>query len=161
MSSPLSSTAGLPSHLLPAILGSGRLGTQCALAPHRVTWVNGGGSGLTQEFQTRATSWRGQLTSRCSHLSPTLPCRNLDDKSHKPLPLGVENDRVFSDLWGKGNVPVVLNNPYSETEQVSGWCQQGGRRGRGHLSWGVDFSFGVFCFPGELTISQVLILLLC
>ncbi|KAM5310894.1 nitric oxide synthase 1 isoform 2-T4 [Glossophaga mutica] len=42
--------------------------------------------------------------------------RNLD-KSHKPLPLGVENDRVFSDLWGKGNVPVVLNNPYSEKEQ--------------------------------------------
>ena len=44
----------------------------------------------------------------------------MDGKSHKPLPLGVENDRVFSDLWGKGHVPVVLNNPYSEKEQVSG-----------------------------------------
>uniref|UniRef100_A0A8C8XC74 Nitric oxide synthase n=1 Tax=Panthera leo TaxID=9689 RepID=A0A8C8XC74_PANLE len=43
--------------------------------------------------------------------------RGMDGKSHKPLPLGVENDRVFSDLWGKGHVPVVLNNPYSEKEQ--------------------------------------------
>uniref|UniRef100_F7IJJ9 Nitric oxide synthase n=1 Tax=Callithrix jacchus TaxID=9483 RepID=F7IJJ9_CALJA len=43
--------------------------------------------------------------------------RDLDGKSHKPLSLGVENDRVFNDLWGKGNVPVVLNNPYSEKEQ--------------------------------------------
>ncbi|XP_062038829.1 nitric oxide synthase 1 [Lepus europaeus] len=43
--------------------------------------------------------------------------RDLDAKSHKPLPLGVENDRVFSDLWGKGSAPVVLNNPYSEKEQ--------------------------------------------
>lgn len=31
----------------------------------------------------------------------------------------MENDRVFGDLWGKSNVPVVLNNPYSEAEQVS------------------------------------------
>lgn len=46
--------------------------------------------------------------------------RDLDGKSHRPLPLGVENDRVFNDLWGKGNMPVVLNNPYSEKEQVSG-----------------------------------------
>uniref|UniRef100_A0A9L0JTE3 Nitric oxide synthase n=1 Tax=Equus asinus TaxID=9793 RepID=A0A9L0JTE3_EQUAS len=46
--------------------------------------------------------------------------RDLDGKSHKPLPLGVENDRVFNDLWGKGNVPVVLNNPYSEKEQETG-----------------------------------------
>ena len=81
---------------------------------------------MTQEFRTRATSWWGKLTSCYPHLSPTLPCRNLDDKSHKPLPLGVENDRVFSDLWGKGNVPVVLNNPYSEKEQVSGRYQQWG-----------------------------------
>eukprot|EP00070_Physeter_catodon_P028978 XP_028335872.1 nitric oxide synthase, brain [Physeter catodon] len=43
--------------------------------------------------------------------------RDLDGKSHRPLPLGVENDRVFNDLWGKGNMPVVLNNPYSEKEQ--------------------------------------------
>ena len=49
-----------------------------------------------------------------------MPFRDLDGKSHKPLPLGVENDRVFSDLWGKGSMPVVLNNPYSEKEQVSG-----------------------------------------
>ncbi|KAI4536272.1 hypothetical protein MG293_013664 [Ovis ammon polii] len=45
--------------------------------------------------------------------------RDPDSKSHKPLPLGVENDRVFNDLWGKGNMPVVLNNPYSEKEQPS------------------------------------------
>lgn len=31
----------------------------------------------------------------------------------------MENDRVFNDLWGKNNMPVVLNNPYSEKEQVS------------------------------------------
>ena len=31
----------------------------------------------------------------------------------------MENDHVFGDLWGKSNVPVVLNNPYSEAEQVS------------------------------------------
>uniref|UniRef100_A0A8C5XUT1 Nitric oxide synthase n=1 Tax=Microcebus murinus TaxID=30608 RepID=A0A8C5XUT1_MICMU len=43
--------------------------------------------------------------------------RDLDGKSHKPLPLGMENDRVFNDLWGRGSVPVVLNNPYSEKEQ--------------------------------------------
>uniref|UniRef100_A0A452G3H3 Nitric oxide synthase n=1 Tax=Capra hircus TaxID=9925 RepID=A0A452G3H3_CAPHI len=43
--------------------------------------------------------------------------RDPDGKSHKPLPLGVENDRVFNDLWGKGNMPVVLNNPHSEKEQ--------------------------------------------
>uniref|UniRef100_A0A8D1BY32 Nitric oxide synthase n=1 Tax=Sus scrofa TaxID=9823 RepID=A0A8D1BY32_PIG len=43
--------------------------------------------------------------------------RDMDGKSHKTLPLGVENDRVFNDLWGKGNMPVVLNNPYSEKEQ--------------------------------------------
>jgi hypothetical protein len=50
----------------------------------------------------------------------TLPFRDLDSKSHKALSLGGENDRVFNDLWGKGNEPVVLNNPYSEREQVSG-----------------------------------------
>ncbi|XP_077622156.1 nitric oxide synthase 1 [Crocuta crocuta] len=43
--------------------------------------------------------------------------RGLDGKSHKPLSLGVENDRVLSDLWGKGHMPAVLNNPYSEKEQ--------------------------------------------
>lgn len=43
--------------------------------------------------------------------------RDLDGKLHKAPPLGGENDRVFNDLWGKGNVPVVLNNPYSENEQ--------------------------------------------
>ncbi|XP_052611131.1 LOW QUALITY PROTEIN: nitric oxide synthase, brain [Peromyscus californicus insignis] len=43
--------------------------------------------------------------------------RDLDGKAPKALPLGGDNDRVFNDLWGKGNVPVVLNNPYSEKEQ--------------------------------------------
>uniref|UniRef100_A0A674ILK7 Nitric oxide synthase n=1 Tax=Terrapene triunguis TaxID=2587831 RepID=A0A674ILK7_9SAUR len=39
------------------------------------------------------------------------------DKSQKPVPAGMENDRVFNDLWGKSDTPVVLNNPYSEKEQ--------------------------------------------
>uniref|UniRef100_I3NF66 Nitric oxide synthase n=1 Tax=Ictidomys tridecemlineatus TaxID=43179 RepID=I3NF66_ICTTR len=43
--------------------------------------------------------------------------RDLDGKSHRALPLGGENDRVFNDLWGQGGAPVVLNNPYSEREQ--------------------------------------------
>ncbi|XP_047417906.1 nitric oxide synthase, brain isoform X2 [Sciurus carolinensis] len=43
--------------------------------------------------------------------------RDLDGRSHRALPLGGEKDRVLSDLWGKGNTPVVLNNPYSEREQ--------------------------------------------
>ncbi|XP_071065909.1 LOW QUALITY PROTEIN: nitric oxide synthase 1 [Dasypus novemcinctus] len=43
--------------------------------------------------------------------------RDLDGKSHKTLPLSMENDCVFHDLWGKSNAPVVLNNPYSEKEQ--------------------------------------------
>lgn len=54
--------------------------------------------------------------------SLSLPFRDGDSKLHKALPLGSENDRVFNDLWGKGNVPVVLNNPYSEKEQVSGYA---------------------------------------
>lgn len=40
----------------------------------------------------------------------------------------MENDRVLGDLWGKSNVPVVLNNPYSEAEQVRA-------RGWGCLGW--------------------------
>ncbi|XP_019362213.1 PREDICTED: nitric oxide synthase, brain isoform X1 [Gavialis gangeticus] len=44
-------------------------------------------------------------------------CREADNKSQKPLSSGMENDRVFNDLWGKNNMPVVLNNPYSEKEQ--------------------------------------------
>ncbi|XP_019497126.1 PREDICTED: nitric oxide synthase, brain [Hipposideros armiger] len=55
----------------------------------------------------------------------------LDGKSHKPLPLSVENDRVFNDLWGKGNVPMVLNNPYSEKEQIC--IQQGWKPPRGRF----------------------------
>lgn len=34
----------------------------------------------------------------------------------------MENDRVVGDLWGKSNAPVVLNNPYSEAEQVRARC---------------------------------------
>ncbi|XP_030075624.1 nitric oxide synthase 1 [Microcaecilia unicolor] len=44
--------------------------------------------------------------------------RELDSRSQKPLPLGTENDRVFSDLWKNNNMPMVLNNPYLEHEQV-------------------------------------------
>lgn len=86
--------------------------------------VNHRGSVWTQDFQPGAASW-SLLTLRSPHL-PALPFRGLDGiQSQKPLPLGVENDRVFNDLWGKGNVPVVLNNPYSEKEQVRGWRQPG------------------------------------
>lgn len=47
----------------------------------------------------------------------------------------MENDRVLGDLWGKSSVPVVLNKPYSEAEQVRGhgwgcfgWENQNSRR---------------------------------
>ncbi|XP_061226509.1 nitric oxide synthase 1 [Neopsephotus bourkii] len=43
--------------------------------------------------------------------------REGENKLQKALPAGMENDRVLGDLWGKSNVPVVLNNPYSEAEQ--------------------------------------------
>uniref|UniRef100_A0A8D0L8P8 Nitric oxide synthase 1 n=1 Tax=Sphenodon punctatus TaxID=8508 RepID=A0A8D0L8P8_SPHPU len=43
--------------------------------------------------------------------------REVNSKSQKPLPAGMENDRVLNDLWGKTNTPVILNNPYSEKEQ--------------------------------------------
>lgn len=97
-------------------LRSGSLGAPRWLALCRVTWVNLGGPILTQDFQTRANSPSLRRVFLTSH---TLPFRDMDGKSHKTLPLGVENDRVFNDLWGKGNMPVVLNNPYSEKEQVS------------------------------------------
>ncbi|XP_015221897.2 nitric oxide synthase 1 isoform X1 [Lepisosteus oculatus] len=41
----------------------------------------------------------------------------LAQVSEKTLQLAADNDRVFDDLWGKDNMPVVLNNPYSESEQ--------------------------------------------
>ncbi|XP_069475308.1 nitric oxide synthase 1 [Ambystoma mexicanum] len=44
--------------------------------------------------------------------------RELDNKSQKAMPLGAENDRVFNDLWRNNNMPVVLNNPYLESEQL-------------------------------------------
>uniref|UniRef100_A0A8C3J6C4 Nitric oxide synthase n=1 Tax=Calidris pygmaea TaxID=425635 RepID=A0A8C3J6C4_9CHAR len=43
--------------------------------------------------------------------------REGENKPQKALPARMENDRVFGDLWGKSNAPVVLNNPYSEAEQ--------------------------------------------
>nr|XP_047919681.1 nitric oxide synthase, brain isoform X2 [Anser cygnoides] len=43
--------------------------------------------------------------------------REGENKLQKALPAQMENDRVLGDLWGKSNVPVVLNNPYSEAEQ--------------------------------------------
>ncbi|XP_041078618.1 nitric oxide synthase, brain-like [Polyodon spathula] len=38
--------------------------------------------------------------------------------AQESLQLAVDNDRVFDDLWGKDNMPVVLNNPYSESVQI-------------------------------------------
>lgn len=53
----------------------------------------------------------------------------------------MENDRVPGDLWGKSNVPVVLNNPYSEAEQVRG-------RGWGCFGWENQNSQGLWeCDP--------------
>ncbi|XP_075754273.1 nitric oxide synthase 1 isoform X1 [Pelodiscus sinensis] len=43
--------------------------------------------------------------------------REVDSKSQKPVQAGMENDRVFNDLGGKSDTPIVLNNPYSEKEQ--------------------------------------------
>ncbi|MGH0171552.1 UNVERIFIED_CONTAM: hypothetical protein FKN15_061827 [Acipenser sinensis] len=43
--------------------------------------------------------------------------RELAQVTQKSLQLAVDNDRVFDDLWGKDNMPVVLNNPYSESVQ--------------------------------------------
>ncbi|XP_040433179.1 nitric oxide synthase, brain isoform X2 [Cygnus olor] len=43
--------------------------------------------------------------------------REGENKLQKALPARMENDRVLGDLWGKSNVPTVLNNPYSEAEQ--------------------------------------------
>lgn len=77
-------------------------------------------SGLSDQGDQPATAGVAS-----SSTSPALPFRDPDGKSHKPLPLGVENDRVFNDLWGKGNMPVVLNNPHSEKEQVSGGVSLG------------------------------------
>uniref|UniRef100_A0A8C4TCU9 Nitric oxide synthase n=1 Tax=Erpetoichthys calabaricus TaxID=27687 RepID=A0A8C4TCU9_ERPCA len=37
--------------------------------------------------------------------------------SHTPAALAADTDRVFEDLWSRKNMPVVLNNPYSEKEQ--------------------------------------------
>ncbi|KAG2470836.1 NOS1 protein, partial [Polypterus senegalus] len=34
------------------------------------------------------------------------------------LKLAADTDRVFEDLWNRKNMPVVLNNPYSEKEQL-------------------------------------------
>ncbi|XP_033901015.3 nitric oxide synthase 1-like [Acipenser ruthenus] len=45
--------------------------------------------------------------------------RELAQVTQKSLQLAVDNDRVFDDLWGKDNMPVVLNNPYSESVQPS------------------------------------------
>ncbi|CAM5106517.1 unnamed protein product [Natator depressus] len=46
-----------------------------------------------------------------------VDCFREVDKSQKPAPAGMENDRVFNDLWGKSDTPIVLNNPYLEKEQ--------------------------------------------
>uniref|UniRef100_A0A8C3L9F3 Nitric oxide synthase n=1 Tax=Chrysolophus pictus TaxID=9089 RepID=A0A8C3L9F3_CHRPC len=43
--------------------------------------------------------------------------REGENKLQTAFPAQMENDRVFGDLWGKSNAPVVLNNPYSEAEQ--------------------------------------------
>ncbi|MBN3304291.1 NOS1 protein, partial [Amia calva] len=43
--------------------------------------------------------------------------RDLTPVNQKSLQLAADNDRVFDDLWRKDNMPVVLNNPYSESEQ--------------------------------------------
>ncbi|XP_010718869.1 nitric oxide synthase, brain [Meleagris gallopavo] len=45
--------------------------------------------------------------------------REEENKLQTAFPAQMENDRVFGDLWGKSNVPVVLNNPYSEAEQTA------------------------------------------
>ncbi|XP_053135368.1 nitric oxide synthase, brain isoform X4 [Hemicordylus capensis] len=41
-----------------------------------------------------------------------------DRKSPKSLPAGMENDRVFSDPWGKTDTSAVVSNPSLEKEQL-------------------------------------------
>lgn len=45
--------------------------------------------------------------------------RDLSVGINSNAQLASDNDRVFDDLWRKDNVPTVLNNPYSESEQVN------------------------------------------
>ncbi|XP_053938567.1 nitric oxide synthase, brain [Cuculus canorus] len=62
----------------------------------------------------------GEATSKVEtrDIEVQVDCfREGENKSQKALPARMENDRVFGDLWGKSNVPMVLNNPYSEAEQ--------------------------------------------
>uniref|UniRef100_A0A8C9MI58 Nitric oxide synthase n=1 Tax=Serinus canaria TaxID=9135 RepID=A0A8C9MI58_SERCA len=40
-----------------------------------------------------------------------------ENNPQKALPARMENDRVPGDLWGKSDVPVVLNNPCSQGQQ--------------------------------------------
>ncbi|XP_044541379.1 nitric oxide synthase, brain [Gracilinanus agilis] len=94
-----------------------------------LTSLHGGGESndLLREIQpvlNLLTSGKKEINGGGSHKIETKDAevqadRDLEGKSHKPLALGMENDRVFNDLWGKNNMPVVLNNPYSEKEQPS------------------------------------------
>ncbi|XP_061459466.1 nitric oxide synthase 1 isoform X2 [Rhineura floridana] len=44
--------------------------------------------------------------------------READQKSPKALPAGMENDRVFSDLWEKTDSAFIVSNPSSDKDQV-------------------------------------------
>ncbi|XP_053556478.1 nitric oxide synthase, brain isoform X2 [Bombina bombina] len=45
--------------------------------------------------------------------------RDLNDQSMQPEPQSMENNQPYNDLWRNNNMPVVLNNPYRECDQVS------------------------------------------
>lgn len=44
--------------------------------------------------------------------------RDLGVGNGQNAQLALDNDRVFDDLWRKDNMPMVLNNPYSESDKV-------------------------------------------
>ena len=54
------------------------------------------------------------------HLPACLPYRDLGLGNGMTSQLASDNDRVFDDLWRKdNNMPMVLNNPYSESDKVA------------------------------------------
>ena len=98
------------------ILRSGRLRTQSSVAPWRVMWVNPEGSSRTQGFQTRVTSRPLQV----SRLPQPLPPCLSETWTANHTNLCPSAWRTTESSVTCGGRAVVLNNPYSEKEQVSG-----------------------------------------
>ncbi|RXM93767.1 Leucine-rich repeat-containing protein 74B [Acipenser ruthenus] len=75
-------------------------------------WLGGGGGvAIAEMLKENCYITASAVTVSCVY-------RELAQVTQKSLQLAVDNDRVFDDLWGKDNMPVVLNNPYSESVQI-------------------------------------------